>query len=135
MYKRRKAREQAVEIIFENMFNKESVSWIARMAQTYREIEIIPFGKKIAKYAIENQEEIDNLIKKYSERWSIDRISKVSLAILKMAISEILFISEMPTAVTINEAIEISKLFVEKQETGFIHGVLGAIIDNEKIKK
>lgn len=135
MYKRREAREQAVAIIFENMFNGESVNWISRTAETHRNIEIIPFGKKIAKYAVENQEEIDSLIKKYSERWSIDRISKISLAILKMAISEILFIKEMPSAITINEAIEISKLFVEKRETGFIHGILGAIIDNEKITK
>ena len=85
MYKRRKAREQAVEIIFENMFNKESVSWIARMAQTYREIEIIPFGKKIAKYAIENQEEIDNLIKKYCVFKKIDSTDKKIKAYSEMA--------------------------------------------------
>ena len=77
MYKRRCAREQAFIIIFENMFNHESVSCITRMAEIYRDVEIIPFGKKIAKYAIDNQTEIDGLIEKYSKRWEIERISKM----------------------------------------------------------
>lgn len=130
MYKRRCAREQAFIIIFENMFNHESVSCITRMAEIYRDVEIIPFGKKIAKYAIDNQTEIDGLIEKYSKRWEIERISKVSLAILKMAISEILYIDNVPSIVTINEALEISKQYVTKEETGFIHGILGSLVDD-----
>lgn len=135
MYKRREAREQAFWIVFENMFNNESVSSISRMAETYRDIKIIPFGKKIAKYAVENQNQIDEIIDKYSKRWSLDRISKVSLAILRVSIAEILFINDVPPQITINEAIEISKKYVEKDESGYIHGLLGAFVDEFVDKK
>ena len=136
MYKRRNAREQAMTMIFENMFNHESVSFIARMSEFYRSVKIIPFGKKLAKYAIDNKEKIDEIIEKYLIGWEIDRISKVSLAILKMAIAELLFINNVPEIVTLNEAIEVSKLYLEKEETKFIHGILGSVIDNlDELKK
>lgn len=134
MYKRREAREQAFTIIFENMFTDESVSVIARLAEIYRDVKIIPFGKKIAKYAIDNKEEINEIIKKYSVKWSLNRISKVSLAILKMAIAEILFITNVHPSITVDEAIEISKDYVSKEESGFINGILRSIV-NDKIEK
>ncbi len=130
MYKRRNAREQAVMIIFENMFNHESVSCIARMSENYRDIKIIPFGKKLAKHAIDNKAKIDEIIDRYLVKWSIDRISRLSLAILEMSVAELLFIDNVPQAVTINEAIEISKLYLQSGEIKFIHGVLGAVVEN-----
>ena len=66
MLNRREARKQAFLIVFENMFNHESVSVIARTAETYRNIKIIPFGKKLAKCSIENQLFIDSVISKHS---------------------------------------------------------------------
>lgn len=132
MLKRSKAREQAFLIVFENMFNHESVSVITRMAETYRNIKIIPFGKKLAKFAINNQHTIDSLISENSLNWSLDRISKPSLAILKIAIAELLFIDDIPHSVTVSEAIELSKLYVSQAETKFIHAVLGAVIDIQK---
>ena len=133
MYKRREARIQALIIIFENMFTQESISCITRMAEKYRNEKIIPFAKKIAKYSYENTERIEYLINKYSTGWTIDRISKVLLALLKTAISEILFIENVPINVSINEYIEISKNYLSDEETGFMHGILGSIMDNEKI--
>lgn len=135
MYKRREAREQAFWIVFENMFNNESVSSISRMAETYRDIKIIPFGKKIAKYAVENQNQIDEIINKYSQRWSLDRISKISLAILKIAIAEILFINDVLPKITVNEVVEISKKYVDKDESGYIYGLLMAFVDDKEKKE
>ena len=135
MYKRREAREQAFWIIFEHMFNNESVSAISRMAETYRDIKIIPFGKKIAKYAVENQNQIDEIINKYSQRWSLDRISKISLAILKIAIAEILFINDVLPKITVNEVVEISKKYVDKDESGYIYGLLMAFVDDKEKKE
>ncbi len=136
MYKRREAREQAFIIIFENMFTNESVSSIVRMAENNRDFKVIPFGKKLAKYAIDNSEQIDEIIKKYTIKWSINRISKVALAILKMAVAEFLFIDNVHYVVSINEAIELAKNYLGEEEVGFINGVLGAIVDDEcnKIK-
>jgi len=102
------------------------------LAQEQRGIYIREFAKELATHAISNAQEIDNLIKSYSARWSIDRISRVSLSILKMSLAEVLFVKNIPESVSINEAIELSKKYVDKEESGFIHGILGAIVDSRK---
>jgi N utilization substance protein B len=133
MYKRRDSREQAFTIIFENMFNHESVKDITEMAHEVRGEYIRDYAKELAEHAISNLEQIDNLIQLYSIKWSIDRISKVAVAILRMAIAEVLFVENVPESVSVDEAIELSKKYVDKGESGFIHGVLGAVVDNRKL--
>ena len=60
-----------------------------------------------------------------SDGWKIDRISKVSLAILKLAIYEIKYMDDIPVKVSINEAVELDKKFDEPDNSSFINGVLG----------
>ena len=76
----------------------------------------------------ENKEEIEELIKKnLKSDWKIERISKVDLAILKLAIYEIKY-KELPYKVAINEAVELAKKYGEDTSKNFINGILASIV-------
>ena len=65
-------------------------------------------------------------------RWKIDRISKVDLSILRLAIFEILHMNEIPASVSINEAVELAKKYSSKESASFINGLLGKVLKPEK---
>lgn len=75
----------------------------------------------------EKLEELDNLIQKNSESWSISRIDKVDLTILRLAIYEILFEENIPNVVAINEAIELSKEYSSEKAYKFVNAVLAKV--------
>lgn len=81
--------------------------------------------------AIEDKKsEIDEEIKKYLKKgWSLSRISKPSLAILRLAIYEIKYVDSVPDSVSINEAVELAKKYTI-DESGFVNGILGAFVRN-----
>ena len=74
-----------------------------------------------------NMEIIDGYIKEATERWSFERIGKIELAILRIAIFEMKY-REMPISVAINEAVELSKIYGEENSSKFVNGVLGQIV-------
>ena len=82
-----------------------------------------------AKGIVENKEKIDSLISQGLENWDIDRLSKVDLSILRIAVYEILFADDIPNAVAANEAVQLAKQFSEDKAPGFINGVLGKVIE------
>ena len=71
---------------------------------------------------------IDNIISENLVGWTINRISKVSLAVLRLAIYEIKFIDSIPAAVTIDEAVELCKKYSTNEDSAFVNGVLGGVI-------
>lgn len=87
-----------------------------------------------SKEIVSNQETIDNLIKKAAPKYEIDKISKVDVAILRLAIYELLIEKKEPLKVVINEAIEIAKDMSSEKSPGFINAVLGKVLElqNEK---
>lgn len=70
---------------------------------------------------------IDGLIEAASDRWSIDRIAKIELAILRVAIYDMKF-DDIPVQVAVNEAVELSKKYGDEQSSKFVNGVLGQIV-------
>ncbi|MDD6920206.1 MAG: transcription antitermination factor NusB [Eubacteriales bacterium] len=79
------------------------------------------------KQLVQHQDEIDNLIQDNAKNWRLERIAKVDLAILRLAVCEILYMDEIPAPVAINEAVEIAKKYSQKDSPKFINGVLGSI--------
>jgi N utilization substance protein B len=77
---------------------------------------------------IDNMEEIDKYIRDNSKDWKINRIAKVDLAVLRIALSEILYNKTIPESVSINEAVEISKKFSNEDSHKFINGILGTVV-------
>lgn len=77
------------------------------------------------------QKELDQQIEKYSKGWALERIGKAELAILRLAIYELLFDDETPDAVVINEAVELAKSYTDEKAPAFINGVLGQVTRNK----
>ena len=126
--KRRKSREQAFIILFEKSFNEElTVDEIVSVAIESEVVVEDKFMSKILANAENNIEAIDGEIEKNLKGWSKSRISKVSLALLRLAISEILYSDDIPVGVSINEAVEICKIYGSDEDKSFINGVLGSV--------
>ena len=132
MIKRREAREQALSLVFEKSFQNLPVEDLVSGAVDSRDLLIDEYALKIIKAVQEHQYEIDDVITKYSNKWKIDRLSKVSLAILRLAIAEISFVGEVDEAVIINEAVEIAKVYGGDEDPSYINGVLGGYVRSIK---
>ena len=81
----------------------------------------------------ENVDEIDGIIDKYSMNWKVSRMPAVDLALLRLALTEILFIDSIPESVSINEAVELAKNFSTDKSAKFVNGILGKVVKNEKL--
>lgn len=77
-----------------------------------------------------NKEAIDNYINTHSTGWKIDRIAKVDLSILRVSVTEIIHVNDIPVKVSINEAIELSKKYCENDSSSFINGLLGSVVND-----
>ncbi|MPQ42757.1 transcription antitermination factor NusB [Clostridium tarantellae] len=75
----------------------------------------------------EQKEKIDKAIEEQLVNWKLNRISKVNLAILRLAINELMFVNDIPERVSINEAIELCKKFSDNKSVSFINGVLDKV--------
>ncbi len=75
----------------------------------------------------DRQEELDAVIGQYAQGWALNRLARVDLTILRMAVYEILHMPEVPVGASINEAVELSKRFCEDKSSGFINGILGSV--------
>ena len=125
---KRKAREQAFIILFEKSFNSElTIDEILNIAVESEVIEKNKMTADIVRKAEEHIDDIDGVIEKNLKGWSKQRISKVSLALLRMAVCEMKYFDKVPVGVSINEAVEICKVYGSDEDKGFINGILGSI--------
>lgn len=85
------------------------------------------FAEELINGVIEHQDTIDSTLRRKAQNWAFDRIAKVDLAILRLAIYELLFRPDIPPVVTINEAIELSKNFSTHDAKRFINGILDRV--------
>lgn len=125
---RRQAREQAFTLIFEKSFHPEiTVEEIISAAVEARYLQTNEFAVLLAKTVDEKQPEIDSMIEQNAIGWRKDRISRVSLSLLRLALCEMLYIEDVPTSVSINEAVELAKIYASQEDASFINGVLGTV--------
>ncbi|HAX83126.1 MAG TPA: transcription antitermination factor NusB [Ruminococcaceae bacterium] len=125
---KRKSREQAFIILFEKSFNTElSVDEIMDIAVETEVISKDKMTADIVRKAEEHIEEIDAVIERNLKGWSKQRISKVSLALLRMAVCEMKYFEKVPVGVSINEAVEICKVYGSDEDKSFVNGILGSI--------
>lgn len=84
--------------------------------------------EKVVKGVCEKEKELENIISSHLKKgWTISRISKTSLAILKLAIYEIKYVDDVPAKVAINEAVNLAKKYGADDEPSFVNGLLGAV--------
>ncbi len=130
---RRKAREYALQAMYMHETVQKSAEELVGLAWVENSIneEIRNFAVSLIKTAIAHIEAIDELIKKHSKNWSFERLSAVDKSILRISICEMLYYSNIPPAVTINEGIELGKIYGGESSGQFINGVLDAIRRDE----
>lgn len=121
---RRESRQQAFEFIFEKSFSDSEPEEILRNAGYARDTEISDYARRLLCGVSEHTEEIDGYIAQYSVKRSIRRLSKVILAALRLAIYEILYEDDLDPTISINEAVELTKKFSGRDESGYVNGVL-----------
>ncbi|MBE6800508.1 MAG: transcription antitermination factor NusB [Ruminococcaceae bacterium] len=125
---RREAREQAFIVLFEKIFDSDaSISDIVATAKEAELIKINNFAENILNAVEENFVEIDEVIEANSQDWTLARLPKVSLSILRLAVAEIKYIDEVPNGVAVNEAVELAKKYGTNEDANFINGILGTI--------
>lgn len=133
---RRESREHIFRMLFYKEFHnkeelEEQVDYYISLIETAKEEDIL-FLKKRFFSILEKIEEIDAIIEEASSGWRINRMGKVDLTIMRLAVYEVEYDEEIPIGVAINEAVELAKKYGEDNSASFINGVLGKIANKGK---
>ncbi|MCF6515111.1 transcription antitermination factor NusB [Lactobacillus sp. S2-2] len=125
-------RHQIREIAFKFIFARENNEDIDRqyfINSFVGDEEVPSYLNELIDGVIDNKDSIDKVIEdNLIEKWSVIRLNKVDLSILRLAIYEIKFQDEIPNAVSVNEALELSKEYTDDKSKSFINGVLGNVL-------
>lgn len=127
---RKRARESTMQLLFQMETNSDFSQDVLDLFMSnfdFDDMESAYITDSVNKIR-ENLDKIDGLIEKNLKTWTIDRLANVDLAVLRIAIYEILYRDDIPVEVSINEAIEITKKFSNSDSFKFINGVLGGIV-------
>jgi N utilization substance protein B len=133
MASRRKARIVAFQALYawdaSSMSFEEllSFSWLGEDSAASTDDELKTFAGLIVSGTIENIESIDADIKKHLDHWAFERLKKVDLAILRVSVYSLVYQTDIPAQITIDEAIEIAKEYGAEDSYRFINGVLDAV--------
>jgi len=129
MRQRRKAREVALQVLYQLDVLKIDVKEAVELFWNNFDApdEVRTFSSLLIEGTWLNVDEIDSLISSSSENWSISRMSKVDKNILRMAVYELLYCHDIPPKVTLNEAIDLGKVYGSENSGSFINGILDAL--------
>lgn len=125
---RREQREQIFKLVFQLEFNEQSempeqMKLFLEQEEIRGEKDCTYISEKFAKIQ-EKLAEIDEMINATATGWKTDRMGKVDLAIIRLAVYEIKYDETVPTSVAINEAVELAKKFGQDESSSFVNGVL-----------
>lgn len=125
---RKESRELAFVLIFEKSFRDESIEEIIETAVAERLIETDDYSKKVPVGVFNNIDEIDRVIADNLKGWTIGRLSRVALSVLRLSVYEIKYMDDIPNSVSVNEAVELTKKFASEEDAAYINGVLGSVV-------
>lgn len=126
--------EKDVDELLNEFFNKEYYDTLAdenELFAEYPEKKQQEYISRLVKTVYDYRIQIDNLIEKYAQGWKPERMSKTAMAILRCAVSEIMYMDDIPANAAINEAVELAKGYDEPETVSFINGILGGIMRGE----
>lgn len=141
---RRDIREKALQSLFQLSVNedlsKEEAMQHALISENdlIDEVEtvLVPsYLDMLVSGVMEKQDEIDEKIKTHLENWSLNRLAKTDLIIIRVAIFEMMYVSDVPDRVALNEALEITKKYSDEKSRKFVNGVLANIVNENRDRK
>ena len=125
---RQEAREMLLSLLFETEFHGgEDPHAVFELACREREIPDVKYIKEGFFGVLSRIEVLDRVIGKYSKGWKADRLSRVSRAIIRLAVYEMLFVEDIPCNVSISQAVELSVKYGEDKAKQFVNGVLSSV--------
>lgn len=129
---RRKSRALAFQVLFQWDIHHRTTEWLEDFwAQNPVDDSARSFACRLIEGAMAHVDDLDAVIGRYAEHWSVSRMAFIDRAVLRLAVYELLYILEVPARVTMNEAIEIAKLFGDDQSGAFVNGILDRILREE----
>lgn len=135
MRRRTKARECALKVLYQIDITNDDCNDSLRAfwaAESGTEETVKEFATQLVKSVKDNIKEIDNIISKYATNWQIERMAVIDRNILRIATFEILYLSDIPPKVSINEAVDIAKKYGDTNSGKFVNGILDKI---SRVKK
>jgi len=131
---RKSAREAAFKVIFEIPFHSDETPgeiieyFVASQEDELTTDSDIIYFKKVTSMCFDKLDEIDNKISSHLKDWTIERISKINLSVLRLAFCEIIYMEDIPYQVSINEAVEVAKKFGDDESPSFVNAVLASAV-------
>ena len=130
------ANQRPAEAYLDEILEKSYYNTLAEEDELYRDYpskKQIVYLRQVVRGLGEHLVELDFYIEKYARGWKVGRISRVAVAIMRVAMYEVLYMPEVPGNVAISEAVEMSKKYEEADTVSFINGILGSFIREELI--
>ncbi len=126
---RKEAREAGFIIIFEHEFQKLDADQLLELYYTYRNDveEQKPYLENLVRTTLSHLPEINELIEEHAQGWTLSRLSKVSLAALRIGICELLYDNTIADSIAINEAVQLAKDYETPKTGSFVNGILSTI--------
>ena len=132
---RKEAREYCFKLMFQYEVQKSDVQTLL----SFFEENELPLGKQsdyihpVLNSAVLNIHTIDEATEKDAKGWRISRLPKVTLAVLRVAITEILYMDDVPDSISINEAVEIAKSYGDEKNGKFVNGILASVLKDKQV--
>lgn len=141
MRKRTRARELALQLLYQADIRREDVSSILgsfweNQSQSSEELEISvkEFATLLAKGAYENLKRIDSAISSYTQNWQLERMAVIDRNIMRICCYELFYLDDVPPKVSINEAVDLAKKYGDMESGKFVNGILDKINKKEVAK-
>ncbi|WP_028983831.1 transcription antitermination factor NusB [Sporolactobacillus terrae] len=123
---RREARQLALQALFQmtlsDIDRKSAIDAVKDEGES-----VDPFVTRLLDQTLDHEEAIDQLISKHLKNWSLDRVGNIDKTILRLAVCEIMYFDDIPLTVSVNEAVELCKIYSDEQTRKFVNGVLSGI--------
>ena len=120
---------------FEKLFSNDSIDEIIETAKENEEILVNSEVEALTKGIHEKSEELDEIISKFSNKRAVERIPKINLAVLRVAIYESKYDDKVPLNVAISEAVAMTEKYALEPDVAFVNGILGAYSRSDEAPK
>ncbi len=134
---RSEARRSSLKILYQIEISKVSAQ--EALSDYFSQNKVPPSHQEFAEFLvrgiISRLPDLDKVISKYAKNWELHRIAVIDRNILRMGIFELLYTEDIPPKVSINEAVELAKIFGDVDSPKFVNGILDSVYKNEAIKK
>jgi transcription antitermination protein NusB len=133
IFKRRFVREKVLQYLYAYEMNRDNLNELkSELLSVIKEENDMQFAEDLINKVIIHREEADKRIVEKVDNWEMNRIALIDKLLLRIGITELLYFADIPPKVSINEVIEIAKLYSTSGSGKFINGILDSILYDEK---